>query len=124
MGFFNLFSGSMAHVSSLRDRIPYKLSESRRQGVRLRLRQVETNLQELMKAGVVVKSLEREKLVPRYSQMTTSERYTFFSTRTKSRMPIHYLPKFTKVDPPSFIRHHYEYLEIAPPLPTADKRQK
>jgi Mitochondrial ribosomal protein L31 len=105
------FTGTCTALGGLCRKMPFRLSKTRKAGVRERLRQVETNVQELQKAELPIASLERLKLVPMYAHLSPLERYTYWSTRTRDRRPIQFLPKFTRIDAPTFVRHHYEYLE-------------
>lgn len=75
---------------------------------RARLQQTESNVQELLQAGFIVRQLEREKMRQGYDQLTPLQRYSYWTTSIRCRKPIHLLPKYTKKDVPLFVRPGYE----------------
>ena len=42
-------------------------------------------------------------MVPRYSNLSSIERYTYYSTKYKTRMPIRFYPHYTKVEIPTTV---------------------
>lgn len=47
-------------------------------------------------------------MVLRYTHLAPVEKYTFFSWKTATRKPVHFHPKYTKVELPSRVPYGYD----------------
>ena len=84
---------------------PWKLSDSRKARIRHRLKRVEANMQVLNSLGIMTPALAEANQYPTYSQLSPIDRYSFVKKRKELaggdiRLPVHYYPKFTKVQLP------------------------
>ncbi|KAI0237008.1 hypothetical protein L0F63_000818 [Massospora cicadina] len=82
-------------------KILWRLSATRKENVRRRLKLVDSVVEALVASGLTCRRLEEFKKLPKEHEMTPREKYTVFCKSAKGhRKPIHKVPKSTKVPHP------------------------
>ncbi|KAJ9060642.1 hypothetical protein DSO57_1028692 [Entomophthora muscae] len=98
---FGAFKATSICLSGLLNKVPWRMSASRKANVRKRLKQVDSVVDALTESGLTCKRLEAFKKLPKEDEMTPREKYTVFCASAKGhRKAIHKVPKFTKIPHP------------------------
>ncbi|PWZ01346.1 putative MRPL31-mitochondrial ribosomal protein, large subunit [Testicularia cyperi] len=94
---FGAFRPTMASMGGLLWKNPWRLSPTRKNRVRMRLRAVDDVIATLQQSQVQCASLTRALQIPKESQMLPKDKYTTFSKHHPGfRKSVHKVPKWTR----------------------------
>lgn len=94
---FGAFRPSLPSLGGLLWKNPWRLSSTRKNRVRMRLRAVDDVISTLQQSQIECNALQRALNLPSESQMLPKDKYTTFSKHDRGfRKSVHKVPKWTR----------------------------
>ncbi|KAJ1022146.1 hypothetical protein NDA18_005379 [Ustilago nuda] len=94
---FGAFRPTLPSMGGLLWKNPWRLSSTRKNRVRMRLRAVDDVISTLQQSQIQCGTLERALALPTESQMAAKDKYTTFSKHDRGfRKSVHKVPKWTR----------------------------
>ncbi|KAI9143726.1 putative MRPL31-mitochondrial ribosomal protein, large subunit [Paraphysoderma sedebokerense] len=98
---FGPFRASFVSLGGRLNKIPWRLSDTRKANVRKRIKAVDSVLESVVESGVQCQALTSAISMPKHSEMRSVNKYFVFArNHTGLKKGVHKVPKFTKTPLP------------------------